>query len=121
MMAYNSHTGTIYSNTGGKISINASPKYSAPVIKDQTGVWVYFNPFDSIVEVHQHGKIIYTEPAPAISFAPTIKEEKRIEKRTDQTYTDILELFSEHQEQSEAEEEQINDLSIKYFLEGDIK
>ena len=39
---------------------------------------------------------------------PTIKEEKRIEKRTDQTYTDILELFAEHQEQSEAEEEQIN-------------
>jgi hypothetical protein len=54
-------------------------------------------------------------------ITPTIKEEKRIEKRTDQTYTDILELFAEHQEQSEAEEEQINDLSIKYFLEGDIK
>jgi hypothetical protein len=54
-------------------------------------------------------------------ITPTIKEEKRIEKRTDQTYTDILELFAEHQEQSEAEEEQINNLSIKYFLEGDIK
>ena len=51
----------------------------------------------------------------------SVAEEKRIEKRTDQTYTDILELFSEHQEQSEAEEEQINNLSIKYFLEGDIK
>ena len=84
MMAYNSHTGTIYCKTAGKISINASPKYSAPVIKDQTGVWVYFNPFDSIVEVHQHGKIIHTEPVPAISLPPTIKEEKRIEKRTDQ-------------------------------------
>ena len=76
MIAYDSYTGTI--------SINGPSKYSAPVIKDQTGVWVYFTPFDSIVEVHQHGKIIYTEPAPAISFPPTIKEEKRIEKRTDQ-------------------------------------
>ena len=121
MIAYNSHTGTIYSYTVGKISINASSKYSAPVIKDQTGVLVYYNPFDSIIEFHQHGKIIYTEPVPSISLPPTIKEEKRIEKRTDQTYTDILELFSEHQEQSEAEEEQINNLSIKYFLEGDIK
>lgn len=52
---------------------------------------------------------------------PTIKEEKKKQKRTDQTYTDILELFAEYQEQSQAEEEQINNLSIKYFLEGDIK
>ena len=113
MIAYDSYTGTI--------SINGPSKYSTPVVKDQTGVSVYYNSSDNIIQFHQHGKIIHTKSVPPISLPPTIKEEKRIEKRTDQTYTDILELFAEHQEQSEAEEEQINNLSIKYFLEGDIK
>ena len=117
MIAYDSYTGTI----SGTISINGASRYSDPVIKDQTGVLVYYNSKSNIVEFHQHGEIIYTKSIPAISLPPTIKEEKRIEKSTDQTYTDILELFAEHQEQSEAEEEQINNLSIKYFLEGDIK
>ncbi len=117
MIAYDSYTGTI----SGTISINSASRYSDPVVKDQSGVSVYYNSSSNVIEFHQHGKIIHTKSIPPISPPSTIKEEKRIEKRTDQTYTDILELFAEHQEQSIAEEEQINNLSIKYFLEGDIK
>ena len=109
MIGYNSFTGTI--------SFNGASRYSDPAIKDQTGIVVYYNSSDNIIEFHQQGKIIHTKSVPPVSLPATIKEEKR----TDQTYTDILELFAEHQEQSEAEEEQINNLSIKYFLECDIK
>ena len=107
MIAYDSYTGTI----SGTISINGASRYSDPVIKDQTGVLVYYNSKSNIVEFHQHGKIIHTKSVP-----PPIKEEKKIEKIIDQTYTDILEIFSEHQDQSFAEEEQISNLSIKHIL-----
>ena len=122
MIAYNSLTGTISVNgTSGTISINGVSRYSDPVIKDQNSVSIYYNSSKNIIEFYQHGKIIHTKSVPPISLPPTIKEEKKIEKKIDQTHIDILEIFSEHQDQSFAEEEQINNLSIKYFLEGDIK
>tara|TARA_R100001443_G_scaffold116988_1_gene139391 strand:- start:841 stop:1170 length:330 start_codon:yes stop_codon:yes gene_type:complete len=105
-----------YDSLTGTISVNGPSKYSTPVIKDQTDILVYYNSSDNIIEFHQQGEIIYTEPVPPISLPPPIKEEKKIEKRIDQTYTDILEIFSEHQDQSFAEEEEISNLSIKYIL-----
>ena len=98
MIAYDSYTGTI-TVIGNDTDIDPSP-----LLKNID--------FEKWIDISSMKQDLVT---------PTIKEEKRIEKRTDQTYTDILELFAEHQEQSEAEEEQINNLSIKYFLEGDIK
>ena len=98
MIAYDSYTGTI------TVIANDTDIDTSPLLKN-----IDFEKWIDISSMKQD------------SITPTIKEEKRIEKRTDQTYTDILELFAEHQEQSEAEEEQINNLSIKYFLEGDIK
>ena len=98
MIAYDSYTGTI-TVIGNDTDIDPSPLFKNI-------------DFEKWIDISSMKQDLVT---------PTIKEEKRIEKRTDQTYTDILELFAEHQEQSEAEEEQINNLSIKYFLEGDIK
>ena len=98
MIAYDSCTGTI------TVIANDTDIDPSPLLKNID--------FEKWIDISSMKQDLVT---------PTIKEEKRIEKRTDQTYTDILELFSEHQEQSEAEEEQINNLSIKYFLEGDIK
>ena len=98
MIAYDSYTGTI------TVIANDTDIDPSPLLKNID--------FEKWIDISGMKQDLIT---------PTIKEEKRIEKRTDQTYTDILELFSEHQEQSEAEEEQINNLSIKYFLEGDIK
>ena len=98
MIAYDSYTGTI------TVIANDTDIDPSPLLKNID--------FEKWIDISIMKQDLIT---------PTIKEEKRIEKRTDQTYTDILELFAEHQEQSEAEEEQINNLSIKYFLEGDIK
>ena len=98
MIAYDSYTGTI------TVIANDTDIDPSPLLKNID--------FEKWIDISSMKQDLVT---------PTIKEEKRIEKRTDQTYTDILELFAEHQEQSEAEEEQINNLSIKYFLEGDIK
>jgi len=98
MIAYDSYTGTI------TVIANDTDIDPSPLLKNID--------FEKWIDISSMKQDLIT---------PTIKEEKRIEKRTDQTYTDILELFAEHQEQSEAEEEQINNLSIKYFLEGDIK
>ena len=98
MIAYDSYTGTI------TVIANDTDIDPSPLLKNID--------FEKWIDISSMKQDLIT---------PTIKEEKRIEKRTDQTYTDILELFSEHQEQSEAEEEQINNLSIKYFLKGDIK
>ena len=98
MIAYDSYTGTI------TVIANDTDIDPSPLLKNID--------FEKWIDISSMKQDLIT---------PTNKEEKRIEKRTDQTYTDILELFSEHQEQSEAEEEQINNLSIKYFLEGDIK
>ena len=98
MIAYDSYTGTI------TVIANDTDIDPSPLLKNID--------FEKWIDISSMKQDLIT---------PTNKEEKRIEKRTDQTYTDILELFAEHQEQSEAEEEQINNLSIKYFLEGDIK
>ena len=98
MIAYDSYTGTI------TVIANDTDIDPSPLLKNID--------FEKWIDISSMKQDLIT---------PTIKEEKRIEKRTDQTYTDILELFAEHQEQSEAEKEQINNLSIKYFLEGDIK